>query len=106
MIRPTFLSTGNTVALAATGRKVSAAQMQKAIEVLSSWGLNVLQTPHLFSEAHAYLAGTDETRLRDFQHLLDDKNVRAIFCARGGYGTTRILDCLDFTSFLEKPKWI
>jgi muramoyltetrapeptide carboxypeptidase len=106
MIRPPFLSTGDTVALAATGRKVSATQMQKAIEVLSSWGLKVLQAPHLFSEAHAYLAGTDETRLRDFQQMLDDKNVRAIFCARGGYGTTRILDCLDFTSFLEKPKWI
>jgi muramoyltetrapeptide carboxypeptidase len=106
MIRPTFLSAGNTVALAATGRKVSAAQMQKAIEVLSSWGLNVLQTPHLFSEVHDYLAGTDETRLRDFQQMLDDKNVCAIFCARGGYGTTRILDGLDFTSFLEKPKWI
>lgn len=106
MIRPPFLSTGDTVALAATGRKVSSAQMQKAMEVFSSWGLKVLQTPHLFSEAHGYLAGTDETRLRDFQQMLDDKNVRAIFCARGGYGTTRILDCLDFTSLLEKPKWI
>jgi muramoyltetrapeptide carboxypeptidase len=106
MIRPPFLSTGDTVALAATGRKVTASQMQRAIDVLSSWGLNVLKTRHLFSEAHAYLAATDETRLSDFQQLLDDENVRAIFCARGGYGTTRILDNLDFTSFLEKPKWI
>ncbi|AYB30610.1 S66 peptidase family protein [Chryseolinea soli] len=106
MIRPTFLSAGNTVALAATGRKVSTAQMQKALEVFSSWGLNVLRAPHLFSEKHGYLAGTDDERRRDFQQMLDDKNVRAIFCARGGYGTTRILDGLDFTSFLENPKWI
>jgi len=106
MIQPPFLSTGDTVAVTATGRKVSEAQMQKAIDTLSGWGLKVLLAPHLYSEAHAYLAGTDSERQNDLQQLLDNKAVRAIICARGGYGTTRMLDQLDFTAFLENPKWI
>jgi muramoyltetrapeptide carboxypeptidase len=55
---------------------------------------------------HSYLSGVDDERLMDMQTMLDDNAVRAIICARGGYGTTRILDQLDFSSFLKKPKWV
>ena len=53
-----------------------------------------------------YFSGTDEERIEDFQHMLDDENVKAILCARGGYGISRIVDKLDFTRFKEFPKWI
>jgi muramoyltetrapeptide carboxypeptidase len=52
------------------------------------------------------LGGTDKERATDFQAQLDDENVKAIWCARGGYGTVRIIDSLDFTNFKKHPKWI
>ncbi len=71
-----------------------------------SWGLNVEFAPHLFSDEHGYLAASDQHRRQDFQSMLDDDKVKAIICARGGYGTTRILDQLVFTGFVQNPKWI
>lgn len=74
--------------------------------MLKNWGLNVISGKNLFSEKHHYLSGTDAERLSDLQDALDDPSINAILCARGGYGTTRILDQLDFTAFTKNPKWI
>lgn len=106
MICPPFLEPGATVAIAATGRKVMPTQMEEAKKILTHWGFSVQFTPNLFSNNHPYLAGTDEERLQDFQNSLNDKSINAIVCARGGYGTTRIVDSLNFDEFLKHPKWI
>ncbi|MBL0741787.1 S66 peptidase family protein [Chryseolinea lacunae] len=106
MIRPPFLAPGATVAIAATGRKVVPTQMEEAKKILTAWGLNVRFAPHLFSDGHTYLAGTDQERLEDFQNLVNDKTIHAIICARGGYGTTRIVDAFNFDALVQNPKWI
>lgn len=106
MVQPPFLKQDDTVSIVAPGRKLDEETISTAVSVLKSWGLNVSTGKNLFSLNHSYLSGTDAERLNDLQHALDDPSVGAIICARGGYGTTRILDQLDFTSFLKNPKWI
>lgn len=106
MITPPLLRAGNTIAITAPGRKVSHADMDMAIKTFQSWGLNVKLAENLFSTDHSYLAGTDAQRLGDLQSLINDVNVHAIICARGGYGSTRIVDQVDFSPLVETPKFI
>ena len=102
MIAP--LKKGDTVALAATARKVSPEEMAPAIARLGSWGLDV-RVPEGLYESENQFAGSDEHRAALLQRLLDDPEVKAIFCCRGGYGTVRIIDRLDFSHFVQHPKW-
>lgn len=106
MIRPPYLTKGNTIAIIAPARKLDEEVALKAKSVLESWGLHVKLGKHLFSKEHSYLSASDTNRKADFQAMIDDEDVHAIFCARGGYGSTRILDQLDFGKLLKKPKWI
>jgi muramoyltetrapeptide carboxypeptidase len=106
MIRPAFLRQGDTVSIVASGRKLDKKSIDAATAVIKSWGLNVKLSKNLFSEKHNYLSGSDAERLSDLQETLDDHSLKAIICARGGYGTTRILDQLDFKNFAKAPKWI
>jgi muramoyltetrapeptide carboxypeptidase len=99
------LKQGDRVALAATARFVTPAEMAPAVAVLESWGLRVEQPEGLYA-ADGQLAGSDDHRAALMQRLLDDPDVKAIFCVRGGYGTVRIIDRLDFTAFARQPKWI
>jgi len=105
MITPPYLKSGDKVAIVATARKVSPSEMDIAISTIRSWGLEVVTGPHLFGEKDQY-SGTDEERLSDLQMMLDDKDIKAILCARGGYGTVRIIDQLNFSTFEQHPKWI
>ena len=105
MITPPYLKSGDKIAIIATARKVSPAEMDDAISTFRSWGLQVVAGPHLFGERNQY-SGTDEERAFDLQMMLDDKEIKAIICARGGYGTVRIIDSLDFSIFEQHPKWI
>jgi muramoyltetrapeptide carboxypeptidase len=106
MIQPPFLQPGDTVAIVSPARKADRELLEKAVTTIESWGLNVLTGNHLFTGDHSYLAATDQKRAEDFQSMLDSPSVRAIICARGGYGTTRILDSLDFSELPKDPKWI
>lgn len=106
MITPPILKTGNSVSIVAPAGKVIKGSLVEAVKIIESWGLNVTVGDHVYSEQHSYLAGTDEERSSDLQKALDDSDCVAIFCARGGYGITRIVDKLDFTKFLQAPKWI
>ncbi|HSI91588.1 MAG TPA: LD-carboxypeptidase [Adhaeribacter sp.] len=99
------LQPGDKIAIVSTARKVSLAEMQPAITVLQNWGLEVISGETIGAEFHQF-AGNDELRLADFQRMLDDVSVKAILCARGGYGTTRIIDQIDFSSLARNPKWI
>lgn len=105
MITPPYLKTGDKVGIVATARKISLSEVDPAIRVFESWGLEVVQGQHLFDEANQQ-AGTDKDRAADLQQMLDDPEIKAIFCARGGYGTVRIIDLLDFNAFQKKPKWV
>ncbi|QHT71951.1 LD-carboxypeptidase [Rhodocytophaga rosea] len=105
MIRPFFLQAGDTVGVVAPGGKVSSPDIDRAIQVIEGWGLKVQLGKHVFAENFQF-AGIDEQRITDFQQMLDDTHIKAILCARGGYGTTRIIDRIDFSSFLKQPKWI
>ena len=102
---PPALLAGQRVALVSPARKISAAELAPAIATLQSWGLDVELGESIAGEHHQF-AGDDDLRRRDFQRQLDDPGIRAILCARGGYGTARIVDGLDFTGFRAAPKWV
>jgi muramoyltetrapeptide carboxypeptidase len=104
-IAPPFLEAGQRVAIVAPARKISTAEVEFARQTLQGWGLEVV-LGETIDAAHHQFAGEDVLRRRDFQRQLDDPSIRAILCARGGYGTARLLDKLDFTHFAESPKWI
>lgn len=105
MVTPPFLQKGDTIAIAAPARKISAEEIQPAIDLFSSWGYNVIIPEGLFAIENQY-AGTDKHRTEILQQLLDNPEVKAIIFARGGYGTVRIIDSIDFTAFITNPKWI
>ncbi|MBC8110637.1 MAG: LD-carboxypeptidase [Verrucomicrobia bacterium] len=104
-ISPPPLLEGQTVLLVSTARKLALDDVKTAITLLGSWGLNVKLGKNLFSEANQF-AGSDDQRGEDLQTALDDPDIAAIICARGGYGTSRILDKLNFSRFEQQPKWI
>lgn len=93
------------MAIVAPARKVTALEMQPAIELLQSWGLEVVKGMYLFGEEDQY-SGSDQQRWADFQMVLDEASIGAVIFARGGYGFVRIIDKLDFTKFMRHPKWL
>ncbi|MDB5262903.1 MAG: LD-carboxypeptidase [Adhaeribacter sp.] len=103
MIKP--LQVGDKIAIVALARKVAAADLEPAIKILQDWGLEVV-LGQTIQESYHQFAGLDEVRLADFQTQLNNDGIKAIFSARGGYGTTRLLDRIDFTHFRMQPKWL
>lgn len=105
LIQPPYLTKGDRIAIVATARKISKEEIASAIDIFKSWGLEVVLGKNLFHINNQF-AGTDEERASDLQTMLDDDSVKAIIVARGGYGTVRIIDKIDFTNFKKHPKWI
>jgi len=101
---PGFLKPGDKVAITCPAKKLPR-DIGDAVKLLESWGLIVILGETVNASWHQF-AGTDELRTSDFQHFLNDTSIKAIFAARGGYGTIRIIDSLDFTDFKKQPKWI
>ncbi|MFL0063133.1 LD-carboxypeptidase [Tenacibaculum maritimum] len=106
-IKPPYLQKGDTIIILAPAGilKNRALVIDKAKMLAEKWGLKVLYGKHMFEQGN-HFAGTDEQRCEDFQKALDDPTIKAIWSARGGYGSVRILDRLDFTIFKKHPKWI
>ncbi len=105
MIKPPFLKSGDTVGIVATARKVSLEEINPAINILQQWGLKPV-IGKTIGMMNNQFAGNDSERIQDLQSMLDDSTIKAIICARGGYGTVRIIDHLDFSNFINQPKWI
>lgn len=105
MIRPPILQPGDTIGLVATARKVLPADLNPAIQFLEQAGFKVKLPAGIFKTDFQF-AGTDECRLSDLQELINDPTVKAIWCARGGYGTVRVLQQLDLSPLHLHPKWI
>lgn len=105
--KPPYLKTGDTVAIVAPSGvlKNRTNEVEQAKKLLNSWGLEVVFGKHVFNQAN-HFAGTDAERCEDFQKALDDPKISAIWSSRGGYGTVRILDKLDYSKFIKNPKWI
>ena len=105
MIIPNYLKKGDSIAIVATARKNIDDNLKPAIELAESWGLNVVIGKSIGLDNHQ-LAGTDEQRAADFQSMIDNPNIKAIWCVRGGYGTARMVDLFDFSKFKHDPKWV
>ena len=104
MIIP-YLKQDSKIAIAAPARRVLPEEMEFAINWLKEQGFVPVYDDSLYSE-HYIFAGSDDFRAAVFQHYLDSEEIEAIWCARGGYGSIRIVDKLDFSKFLEHPKWL
>lgn len=104
-ITPPYLKPSDTIGIVATARSVTRNEIQPAIRYLTARGFMVKTAPHLFSK-HYQFAGIDEERAEDFMAMVEDKSVKAIICARGGYGTIRILDLINLRKLQLNPKWI
>lgn len=105
MIIPPYLKKGDCVGLVCTARKFTPEEAQPAIELLKSWGLKAKLGATIGLD-NFQLGGSDAERTADFQAMLDDEAVKAIWCVRGGYGTVRIIDNIDFSAFITNPKWV
>lgn len=106
MIIPPYLSKGDTIGIVAPAGFMPVEKMQACIETLDDWGYTVTMGETTHSNSSTYFSGTDSERLEDLQEMLDNPYIKAVLCARGGYGTSRIIDDLDFKRFRKKPKWI
>jgi len=102
--QPAYLKKGDKVAIVCPAKKLKK-PICYAISLLEDWGLDVVLGKSVDAEYHQF-AGDDVLRAADMQSFLDDKDIKAIIAGRGGYGTIRIIDDLDFTLFNESPKWV
>lgn len=104
-IIPPYLKKGDTIGLVCPAGAMPEGKADTCINILQEWGYKV-QVGQTVRSQHHYFSGTDEERLVDMQQMLDDNNVHAVLCARGGYGTGRIVEQLDYRKFRRKPKWV
>lgn len=101
---PPSLKKGDKIAITCPAKKLPA-PMTDAIKLLESWGLEVILGETLDLSYHQF-AGDDEERADDMQRFIDDDSIKAIIAARGGYGTIRMIDRVDFSRFAINPKWL
>ncbi len=99
------LNIGDKIGIISTARKISMEELKPSIKLLEEWGLKVVFGKNLFEEDNQF-SGTVTQRSSDLQSMIDDDSIKAILCARGGYGTVQIIDKVDFSHLIKNPKWI
>src|SRR6266478_4534643 len=102
---PPYLKEGDTVGILCPAGYMPYEKALTAISVLQDWGF-ITKTGSTLGSQNNYFSGTDEERLNDLQKMMDDESIKAILCARGGYGMGRIIDKISFKKFRTNPKWI
>ena len=105
MIQPPNLIPGDTIGITCPAGSIPVEKVQKCIQTLENWGFKVKLGKTVGSKKDCFSA-SDAERAAELQQMLDDKNLKAILCARGGYGLSRIIHQLNFTSIQQHPKWI
>jgi muramoyltetrapeptide carboxypeptidase len=105
LITPKYLKAGDTIGITSPAGFITFPEVQPAIQQMESWGFKI-RAGNTIGKRDFTFGGTDEERAADFQDMLDDKSIKAIMCARGGYGAVRIIDRLNFSKLAEHPKWI
>ena len=103
--RPPKLNKGDKIGIVAPARKVVLPELETAFSIIEQCGFKVIYDKKLLASDNQF-AGNDTTRAAYFQKLMDDHDIKAIISARGGYGSVRIIDRLDFSKFVQHPKWI
>jgi muramoyltetrapeptide carboxypeptidase len=103
---PPYLQTGDTIGIVCPAGYMAKEKAQACINTIKSWGYKVRIGRTLGADQQNYFSGTDTQRLSDLQQMLDDNQIKAVLCARGGYGTGRIIDDISFEKFKKNPKWI
>ncbi len=104
-ILPPYLQSGDIIGVVCPSGFMPYERMQTCLQTLRQWGFRVKEGTTLHSQFN-YFSGTDEERLNDLQTMMDDASIKAILCARGGYGLSRIIDKLNFATFMKHPKWM
>ncbi|HEX6432253.1 MAG TPA: LD-carboxypeptidase, partial [Niastella sp.] len=104
-ILPRYLKPGDTIGITCPAGNITQEEIQPAMIQMVEWGFNI-KVGDTVGKKDFTFGGTDEERARDFQQMIDDAKVKAIMCARGGYGFVRIIDKLNFTKLVTHPKWI
>ncbi|RYY19054.1 MAG: LD-carboxypeptidase, partial [Sphingobacteriaceae bacterium] len=102
---PPYLKAGDVIGITCPAGYISLEDCQPAIQQMQSWGFKIELGKTVGKRSFTF-GGTDEERRQDLQYMLDNPNLKAIMCARGGYGLVRIVDDLDFKKFKVNPKWI
>ncbi len=106
MIRvPALLKKGDKIAIIAPAGKVDKPSLEVGLGIIKQWGLIPIIGKHVFDD-YEYFSSSVDNRLSDLQWALDDEDIKAVFCARGGYGTTQYLHRVSFDKFIKKPKWV
>lgn len=102
---PPQLKPGDVIGITSPAGYITLTELQPAIQQIEKWGLKV-RVGETIGKRDFSFGGTDAERARDFQRMLDDPSIKAIMCARGGYGVVRIIDQINFSKLQTKPKWI
>jgi muramoyltetrapeptide carboxypeptidase len=105
MTTPTHLKPHDKVGIISTAKRTEPHEIEQGIAMLKSWGLEPFVGQNAFNE-YGFLAGSDAERLSDLQQMLNDDSIKAIFFTKGGYGTLRIIDAVDWMKFRQNPKWL
>jgi len=105
MIIPSKLNIGDRIGIISTARKITKEELTPSVNILKEWGLDIVFGKNLFKSDNQF-SGNVHQRKEDLQSMIEDQTIKVILCARGGYGTVQIIDQIDFTPLIKKPKWI
>ena len=105
MTIPPYLKKGDTIGIVCPSGYMPAENAETCIKTLETWGYRVKVGDTVGAQFH-YFSGTDKQRIQDLQKMMNDSSIKAILCARGGYGLSRMIDHIDFQKFKKNPKWI
>lgn len=104
-VSPPYLKAGDIIGVTASAGYITRDEIRSAVQKMESWGYKIIIGDTIDKRDFTF-GGTDEERTNDLQQMLDDPKIKAIMCARGGYGVVRIIDKLNWERFKVKPKWI
>jgi muramoyltetrapeptide carboxypeptidase len=105
LLIPPYLKPGDSIGITCPAGDITIKEIQPAVQLIESWGFKTI-TGSTVGEKDFIYGGTDAERLADFQNMLDNPDIKAILCARGGYGSVHLVDQLDFSPLLKYPKWV
>ena len=103
---PAYLDRGDTIGVVCPAGYMAMERVQQCLQILEAWGFKVKVGKTVGGNSTNYFSGTDKERLTDFQEMMDDDEVKAVLCARGGYGIGRMIEQIKFKKFAKRPKWI